>query len=196
MKNISGQIEFLLELEKLKVVSRFNRVIGGARAENSAEHSWHLAMMAVLLIDHSGIDGVDLLKVLKMLLIHDIVEIDNGDVFLYDEAQREHAVSAEQLAAERIFGILPQEQAGELMALWQEFEARTSPEARFAASLDALQPLMNHLITCEPNVNAAQLTRTKVLAKKAFIQDISPALWEVATHFIDRSVEKGLYHDC
>lgn len=195
MKNISRQIEFLLELEKLKLVSRFNRVIGGARAENSAEHSWHLAMMAILLIDHSGIEGVDLLKVLKMLLIHDIVEIDNGDVFLYDEQKRAHSVSAEQLAAERIFGILPQVQAGELMDLWQEFEARTTPEARFAASLDALQPLMNYLLTCEPNSNEANLTRTKVLAKKAFIQNVSPVLWEVAMDFIDRSVEKGLYHD-
>lgn len=196
MEHLSKQVAFLLELEKLKVVTRYNRVIDGSRPENSAEHSWHLAMMAMLLAGHSGMEGLDLLKVLKMLLIHDIVEIDNGDAFLYDEQKRAASVSTERLAAERIFGLLPDPDANELMSLWEEFEARTSPEARFAASLDALQPLMNHVISCEPNQNDAQLTKSRVMAKKSFIKDVSPALWEVAVHFIDQSVQKGHYHDC
>lgn len=196
MTLLNAEIEFITELEKLKTVSRYNKVIGGVRQENSAEHSWHLAVMAILFADRTKFENLDLLKVLKMVLIHDIVEIDCGDSFLYDDQKRQDSVLTEAQAAERIFGLLPGPLGTEFMALWQEFEARKSPEALYAASLDALQPLLNHLVSCPPHCNEAQLTRSKVLGKKAFIADVSPALWQVATDVIDRSVEQGLYHDC
>jgi len=196
MSDLAKQIEFLLEIEKLKLVNRFNRVVGGARPENSAEHSWHLAVMALLFCQHPDHKHLDHLKILKMVLIHDIVEIDCGDAFLYDEKRRQENAMTEQQAATRIFGLLPNDEGSELRNLWQEFEDRKTPEALFAASLDALQPLMNYLVSCEANSNEAQLTKTKVLSKKAFIQSVSPTLWEIAVKFIDKSVEKGQYLDC
>lgn len=133
MSHLLAEIGFINELEKLKTISRYNKVIGGFRHENSAEHSWHLAVMALLFAGRTKFENLDLLKVLKMVLIHDIVEIDCGDTFLYDEEKRRESALSEEQAAERIFGLLPTPQGAEFLALWREFEARQSPEALFAA---------------------------------------------------------------
>ena len=194
-QGLTEKIAFISEIEKLKIVYRQNGVFDKSRAENSAEHSWHITLMAVLLHEHAVFAELDLLKVIKMLLIHDIVEIDAGDTFLYDEAGKLSAAEKEMASALRIFGLLPKKQADEFMAIWLEFEERITAEAKYAASIDAIQPLLNHLITANINDNPHNMTKTKVLNKKAFIEEVSPELWLVAQDIIDKSVENGLYTD-
>lgn len=194
MTNLTREIEFISELEKLKTVYRYNKVIDQSRPENSAEHSWHIALMALVFADQAGSLDLDLLKVLKMLLIHDLVEIDCGDTFLYDQEGRSQAVITEREAAVRIFGLLPDNLGNELFSLWQEFEERETPEAKYAASMDALQPLINHLLSCKQDFNPDNMSKSAVISKKEFIGEVSASLWEIAQDTIDKSVEKGLYH--
>ena len=136
------QIEFITEIDKLKQIYRQNVVIGTSRNENDAEHSWHLAIMAILLSEYVEDEKLDLLRVIKMLIIHDLVEIDAGDTFCYDEKAKEDKAQREEKAAERLFNILPSDQAEEIMDLWKEFEEKETLEARFAACMDRLQPLI------------------------------------------------------
>lgn len=192
-QDLLEKITFIAEIEKLKIIYRQNGVFDKSRFENSAEHSWHITLMAVLLQEHTHLTDLDMLKVMKMLLIHDIVEIDAGDTFLYDEEAKAGAIDKERASAARIFGLLPKKQREEFLALWTEFEERESPEARYAASIDAIQPLLNHLITANKDDNPHQMTRSKVLSKKAFIEEVSVELWEVTRDIIEKSVENGLY---
>jgi len=193
MNNELEQIlRFVSELEKLKCVHRQNRTLDSNRWENSAEHSWHVALMAVL-FERYFPEEVNLLKVVKMLLIHDVVEIDVGDTFLYDEEAKAQAKQGERQAAERIFGLLPIRQKEEFLGLWQEFECRDTVDAQCAAALDALQPLINHVITQKENQNPYELTKTQITQKKEFIKNISEEIWEVAKTQIDKATERGLY---
>ena len=140
-ERLKKQMEFLLEVDKLKFIQRQTYLSDGKRKENDAEHSWHLAMMAVLLAEHSN-EELDLVKVITMVLIHDIVEIDAGDTYAYDAAGNESKRQREVKAADRIFHILPQDQAKKLRDIWEEFEAYETPEAKFAHVCDNVQPLM------------------------------------------------------
>ena len=130
------QIAFLREIDKVKGIFRRTRLLDNSRYENDAEHAWHLAVMAITLAEHANAEQIDITKVIKMVLIHDIVEIDVGDTFLYDSSLREEKRESELRAAERIFGLLPEDQHAEFRAVWDEFEASETPEAQFAASLD------------------------------------------------------------
>jgi putative hydrolase of HD superfamily len=192
-EDLTRYAAFINEIEKLKIIYRQNSVVDHSRQENSAEHSWHAALMAVLLAGFSNDKGLDLLKIVKMLLIHDIVEIDAGDTFLYDAGANESKAEAERLAAKRIFGLLPDPVGGELLGLWEEFESRTSPEAKFAASLDSLQPLMNHLNNKNLKYRDHEVRTAQVLEKKRHIAEGSTALWEYAQEVIRKSEEIGLY---
>lgn len=136
------QIVFLTEIDKLKSIIRQNALADGSRRENSGEHSWHFAMMAMLLSEYAPGGGIDGMKVVKMALIHDLVEIDAGDTFVYDTAAQADQSERERAAADRIFGLLPADQAAELRALWDEFEAAESAEAKFAKAIDRLGPLL------------------------------------------------------
>lgn len=137
-------LRFLVEVDRAKQVVRHNPLADGSRRENDAEHMWHLALAVLVLAEHAA-EPVDLTRVLTMVLVHDLVEIDAGDVLVYDAAGRAGQHDAEARAAERIFGLLPDDQAGQLRAAWEEFEARRTPEARFAAAVDRLLPVMlNH----------------------------------------------------
>ena len=187
-ESLLRQVDFLCEIEKLKGVARANRTLDGRR-ENTAEHSWHVALMALLLAEHAA-DEVDLLKVVTMLLIHDIVEIDAGDTWLYDQNQAGRA-EAEERAAERLYALLPEQQHAEYLALWREFEARDSAEARYASVIDGIQPLLNHLLTGNPNDGVIPLD--KVRTKKGYIQQHAPGLWGLVEKLIEKSVERGLY---
>jgi putative hydrolase of HD superfamily len=188
---LARQLRFVVEIDRLKGVLRRTLVIDRSRRENSAEHSWHLAMMAVLLAEHAAAD-VDLLKVLKMLLVHDLVEIDAGDTFLYDpEALREKA-AREQAAAERLFGLLPADQQRELRSLWDEFEARQSPEARFAAALDRLQPVLQNYNTEGAAWRENGVRGHQVRAANSIIEDGAPTLWECALGLIEDAVTRGM----
>lgn len=140
-ERLKKQIEFMLELDKMKNLYRQTYVLGEDRKENDAEHSWHLALMAFLLAEHSNA-RVDVLRVMKMVLIHDVVEIDAGDTYCYDEEGYKSKAEREEKAAQRIFGLLPDDQSAEFYSLWWEFEENTTDDAGFANLLDRLQPIL------------------------------------------------------
>lgn len=192
--DLQARMRFLNEVEKLKMIYRQNVVVDGSRAENSAEHSWHVALMAVLLLPHSDLEGIDLLRVVKMLLIHDIVEIDAGDTFLYDDVANQDKEAREEKSAQRIFGMLPIAQRDELLELWHEFDRRDTPDSRFAAALDGLHPLMNHLASDGKGIRKHHLRTQQIVDKKKFIGEASAELWEYARIVISQSEARGLYH--
>lgn len=185
------QIEFIKEIDKIKYIQRRTKLFNSDRPENDAEHSWHLALMAIVLSEHAN-QSVDLLKVVKMVLIHDIVEIDAGDTFIYDTGKNHTNTSAERLAAQRIFGILPGQQAEELIAIWEEFEAGQTPEAQFARAMDRLEPLLQNSSNNGGTWNEPGVNYEKVYAKKSVIKDGSAVLWEYAEKLIDAGVARGI----
>jgi putative hydrolase of HD superfamily len=190
LSRLERQIAFIIELDKLKQVLRQTRLMDGSRRENDAEHCWHVALMAVVLAEHAGA-GIDVLRVLKMLLIHDVVEIDAGDTFLYAAVDAAATAARETRAAERIFGLLPPDQAGELRALWEEFEARRTAEAKFARALDRLEPLLQNHRNGGGTWVEHGITVEQVLAKKHIVADGSTALWAFAVELIDDSLRRG-----
>jgi putative hydrolase of HD superfamily len=187
---LARQIAFIVEIDKLKQVLRQTFVTDRSRRENSAEHSWHLAMMTLALSEHAARD-VDLLRVLKMLLIHDLVEIDAGDTFLYDAAAAAGQAAREAAAAERLYGLLPADQAAELAALWREFDSGDGPDARFARALDQLQPVLLNYHTEGGSWRAHAVRGADVLARKRVIEHGSPSLWRLAEALIQDSIAKG-----
>lgn len=190
-EDLSKQIDFIIEIDKLKYIQRKTRLFNSDRNENDAEHSWHLAVMALILSQHSN-TSIDLLKVLKMVLIHDIVEIDAGDTFLYDTIKNHVNTDQEKVAAERIFGMLPKKQADELIAVWEEFEAGETPEAKFAKSMDRLEPLLQNISNQGGTWKEFGVPYSKVYEKKQVIKHGSVAIWKYAEKLIDDSVEQGL----
>ena len=194
-ERLEQQIEFIRETEKLKTVFRKNMVIDRTRPENSAEHSWHVALMALVLGEYANDSAIDLRKVLTMLLIHDLVEIDGGDTWLYDNHANAQKADKEQSCAERIFALLPADQATGFMALWQEFEAGETPEARFAGALDAMHPLINHQVTGGELIRGAHIPARVVIDKKSHIAKGAQDLWTYARGIIAAGVRSGLYVD-
>lgn len=190
-ENLLKQIAFIKEINKLKYIQRKTKLFNSDRRENDAEHSWHLSMMAIVLAEHSD-KPIDVLKVLKMLLIHDIVEIDAGDTFIYDTQKNHTNTDQEFAAAKRIFGILPQEQAEELIAIWQEFETGTTDEAKFAKSMDRLEPLLQNTSNDGGTWKEFNVPYQKVYDKKKTIKDSSTTIWEYAKKLMDESVDKGI----
>jgi len=189
--SLERQIRFVLEADRLKTVARQSRITDGSRHENSAEHSWHLALMALALAGHAPPD-TDLARVTAMLVVHDMVEIDAGDLFLYsDSAALARQEEAERAAADRIFAILPAPQAAAVRALWDEFEERRTPEARFARALDRLQPMLLNMRTGGGTWIAHGVTADQVLAKVALIEDGSDSLGRYARAMIATAVERG-----
>lgn len=190
-KRLLKQIEFIVEIDKIKQVFRQNVVIGTSRNENDAEHSWHLAIMAILLSEYAVAKEIDVLRVVKMVLIHDLVEIDAGDTFCYDEKANEDKEQREQIAAQRLFNILPSDQAKEICELWCEFEELNTPEARFAVCLDRLQPLILNYNTNGHTWKKPGVISTKVLKRNEPLQENTPLLWEYVKEAIEDSIEKG-----
>ena len=188
---LDSQIAFVLEADRLKTVARQNVITGESRRENSAEHSWHLALMALVLADHAP-PGTDLGKVGAMVVLHDLVEIDAGDLFLYsDAAAQARQEEAERAAADRLFAILPPGQAAELRGLWDEFEERRTPEARFARALDRLQPMLLNMQTGGGTWTAHHITLDQVLAKVHLIEEGSASLGAYAKTMIATAVQRG-----
>ncbi len=189
---LEQQLIFIRELDGLKLVQRQSFVAGTRRLETSAEHSWHLAMMGAVLFEHAAPPGVDTLRVVRMLLAHDIVEIDAGNTLLYAEAeahrlQREREVAA----ADRLFGMLPPDQAEEWRGLWEEFEARESPDAKFAAALDRLQPLLLNYLSEGAAWRRHGVTAAEVYEKSRHMAEGSPALWQAAQDLIETCIARG-----
>ena len=191
MNHLLNQIEFIREIDKLKYIFRKTKLINSDRPENDAEHSWHLAMMAIVLAGHAN-EPIDLEKVMKMVLIHDIVEIDSGDVFVYDMTKSHDNFDEELKAARRIFGILPEEQAEEFINLWIEFEEMKTPESKFARALDRLEPLLQNASNNGGTWREFDVKYDQVMEKKQVIKDGSEELWKFAENLIDESVEKGI----
>jgi len=193
MKNerLMKQIQFIVEIDKMKQIFRQNVVIGTTRNENDAEHSWHLAIMAILLSEYAQEKNIDILRVVKMALVHDLVEIDAGDTFCYDEKGYEDKEEREQKAAKRLFNVLPSDQANEIWDLWREFETLSTPEARFAACLDRLQPLILNYNTKGHTWKKPGVTSEKVLKRNSLLEENAPDLWEYAKEVIKDSIEKG-----
>jgi len=190
-ERFENQISFITEVDSLKRVLRQTWLMDGSRRENDAEHSWHLAVMALVLSEHSIDKSVDLPRVVKMLLIHDVVEIDAGDTFAYDEVGAKDKEEREAAAAERLFGLLPSDQATEFRTLWEEFEARRSPEARFAAALDRLQPILHNYKTRGKAWRKHGITAEQVIARNQHLAEGAPRLWEFAKTIIGTAVREG-----
>ena len=189
-ERIKKQMEFSLEIDKVKNIFRQTHLSGHGRRENDAEHSWHMAIMAYLLKEYANED-VDIAKVMLMCLIHDIVEIDAGDTYAYDEVNLQTQKEREDAAKERIFSILPTEQKEELIALFDEFEAYETPESKFAHAMDNLQPLMLNNSNggsdwCEHEVTAAQVYKRQSKTKLG-----SEKLFEVTDKMIQENIQKG-----
>ena len=188
---LSRQIAFVVEIDKLKHVLRQTWLTDQSRRENDAEHTWHFAVMAMLLPEYAHDEGLDLLRVLKMVLVHDLVEIDAGDTFAYDEVGAVDKLAREQTAADRLFSILPEDQAAEFRRLWDEFEARRTPEARYAAALDRLQPLLHNYYTQGRSWREHGVTADQVLARNAHMAEGAPVLWAYVEDMVRDAVEKG-----
>ena len=185
------QIEFIVEVDKLKQILRQSVITGTLRNENDAEHSWHLALMAIVLSEYAESKDIDVLRVVKMVLIHDLVEIDAGDTFCYDEKGNADKAEREQRAADRLFHMLPADQAQEIMSLWREFEEMTTPEARFAACLDRMEPLLLNYNTNGHTWKKPGVDSQKVYKRVGVLEKNAPQLYEFVKELIESSIEKG-----
>lgn len=187
---LDRQIEFLLEIDKLKSVFRRSYLLSGERNENSAEHSWHVAMLAMILAEHVEED-VDLSRVVKMLLIHDIVEVDAGDTLVYDTAAAAKKAESEKRAADRIFGLLPDDQRSEFVECWEEYEESQTPEARFAMAVDRLMPMLHNYHTRGRAWRENGIKSSQVVKINSRIGNSSDRLWRYARSIIEDAVARG-----
>jgi putative hydrolase of HD superfamily len=191
LTRITQQIRFIIEADKLKEIFRQTICTQSRRAENDAEHSWHLALLVVILAEHSNEPGIDLLRVLKMVIIHDLVEIDAGDTFAYDTAGMATQHERESIAADRIFGLLPAPQNAEYRALWDEFEARQTPESKFATAVDRFHPMLLNCLTEGAAWKKHGITSDRVIARNKHIAEGSATLWAYADRMIAEAIAAG-----
>ena len=190
-ERLAQQIRFLMEIDKVKTVLRRNRVVSDPeRRENDAEHMYHFAIMAMILAEYAN-EPVNLLRVLQMILIHDLVEIDAGDAFVYDLQAQVGKREREEAAADRIFGLLPDDQRDEVRAAWEEFEAEETPEARFAASLDRLQPLLCNYHTQGGAWREHGVKCSQVFARNSKIARGSTQLWDAISRLLEDAAARG-----
>jgi putative hydrolase of HD superfamily len=185
------KFRFILEADKLKNIIRSTLLTDRSRLENAAEHSWHVALAALVFFDSAPVKGMDLARIINMLLVHDLVEIDAGDTFCYDSQQRQTQPDRELKAAERIFNLLPASQAAMLQRLWQEFEARKTPEACFAHAIDRLQPLLQAIHTRGQTWRQHRIRKDQVIERMQPIRQALPSLWELVLEMIEDAAEKG-----
>ncbi len=188
-ERLESQVRFILEVDKLKEVFRQTLCTQSRRAENDAEHSWHLCLAVLVLAEYANGGSLDVLRVLKMLIIHDLVEIDAGDTFAYDTARMADQHAREATAADRIFGLLPEDQCREFRALWDEFEEKRTPESKFAAAIDSFQPMLLNCSTEGAAWKRHGVTADRVIARNARIAEGSADLWEKAAGMIRKAVE-------
>lgn len=195
MNRLESQLDFLLEIDKLKTILRQNLLADGSRRENDAEHSWHLAIMAVLLFEHAHDPNVNLCRVIKMALFHDLVEIYAGDTFCYDDAGHTDKKEREKKAADILFDKLPADQASEYRALWEEFDAMQTPDALYAAAIDRFQPFLNNSATDWHTWKLGGVTKQKVLRRMYPVKKAVPALWDFINRNIETAVKDGRLKD-
>jgi putative hydrolases of HD superfamily len=187
---LERQLRFLVEIDRVKHIFRQTRLFDRSRHENDAEHAWHLALMALVLGEHAE-SGIDLGQVVRMVLIHDLVEIDAGDVVVYARDDSGERTAAERAAAERIFGLLPADQRDDFFSLWVEFECRETPEARFAAALDRLEPILQNHFDQGYAWKRHDVSAERGLAVNRHIEEGSETLWAFARSLIEQSIAAG-----
>ena len=186
------QVNFLLEIDKLKTIVRQTYLTDTSRRENSAEHSWHIALAAMVFGEYARDRDIDITRVIQMLLVHDLIEIDAGDTYCYDEDAKRSKEHREQIAAERIFGLLPEDQADKFRQLWNEFEAFTTPESRFANALDRYQPFLHNYFTDGKSWQENSIQRDQVFKRMAPVNQGSHVLWDHVSRLLELAVEKRL----
>ena len=190
-ERFKNQIEFILEVDKLKKILRRTTLLDRSRQENSAEHSWHIALIVLVLSEYAEADNLNLLQVIKLLITHDLVEIDAGDTYCYDESGAQDQKARETRAAGRIFNILPEDQAKSFRSLWDEYEDRKTPESKFANALDRFQPLLHNYLTHGQSWRQHGIQKKQVLSRMQPVEEGSSFLWDYVTSLIDDAVEKG-----
>ena len=190
VSRLAEQIAFLIEADKLKSILRRTPLADASRPENSAEHSWHLALAAMVLREYAPA-GFDLQRTLELVIVHDLVEIDAGDTFAYDVSAQETKAERERAAADRIFGLLPADQRDRIRRLWEEFEAHETPESRFANALDRLQALLLNSSSGGGSWRTARITRAHVLRRMAPVESVLPDVWPYVVEVIDAFCASG-----
>ncbi len=189
-KRLDQQLQFLIELDKMKSILRQSPIYSGGRRENDAEHSWHIAVMAMVLREYAP-EPIDMGHVLEMLAVHDLIEIYAGDTFAYDAAGNADKEARERAAADRLYALLPEEQGAYYRALWEEFDAMETPESRFAASADRLQPLLSNWLNGGGTWQDHDVRMPQVYRRIEPMRQGAPALWALADRIIRASVERG-----
>lgn len=190
-ERLKKQMQFIAEIDKLKSILRQTALANRSRQENVAEHSWHIAVMALLLSEYSNVGSIDTNKVVKMLLIHDLVEIYAGDTFLYAEYLPEEKFEEERKACENLFNILPSDQAEDMISTWEEFEAEQTPEARFAKTIDALQPILLGYENQGWSWHQHSINKEQILKHKEHMKQGSLDLWKYTKNLLDEAEDKG-----
>ena len=188
---LEKQFDFCREIDKEKLIGRQTYLSDASRKENDSEHAWHMAIMTLILSEYAN-EEIDVLKTISMLLIHDLVELDAGDTYAYDEEGKKTQHAREVAAAERIFGLLPEDQGKKFRALWDEFESGDTPESRFARTMDRVQPLMLNAASDGKSWKEHGIHLSQILGRNGSTKDGSTALWEHVLHnFIEPYVDKG-----
>lgn len=190
-ERLKQQLSFIKEISKLKSIIRRSYLCDDSRFENTAEHSWHLALMVMTLSEHSN-QAINVSKTIQMVLIHDLVEIDAGDTFCYDPADNATKADREEQAADRIFGLLPSDQKQIYRQLWEEFEAKKTPESLFANAVDRLMPLIQSVETQGRAWKEFQVSKDQVMERCLAIKDGSTALWDYAETLIEKAASQHL----
>ncbi|HEY8362545.1 MAG TPA: HD domain-containing protein [Tissierellaceae bacterium] len=190
-ERLMKDIKFIVELDKMKSILRQTSLIGKDQREDDAQHSWHIAVMAMVLGEYSNVK-LDICKVIKMLLVHDLVEIYAGDTFCYDKKGNESKKEREIMAADKLYSILDEDKGKELRALWEEFEEQRTPEALFAASMDRLQPILNNYYNNGGTWQKYNIAKEEIYKRVAPVKEISDELWNFVTNLIEDAYNRGL----
>lgn len=190
-EKLKNQIAFVIEIDEMKRILRMNLHADGSKRENDAEHSWHLAVMAMLLEEYCS-EKVDIARVIKIALVHDLVEVYAGDTFAYDSKGYEDKDEREKMAADKLFGMLDDEQALFFRALWDEFEEKSTPESRYANAVDRLQPLLLNYLTDGHTWKLGDVHAPQILKRMDIIRTATPELWHIVEGIIETSIKKGI----
>ncbi len=185
------QLDFIVELDKLKQIARNTILMDASRKENDAEHTWHMAIAAMVLCEYSDSEKLDMLKVLKIILLHDVIEIYAGDTFAYDDRGHLDKAEREREAADKVFGLLPEDQGIEFRALWDEFEEGSTAEAKFAGAMDSFMPILHNYRTHGLQWRRLGVSSGRVLARNKHIEKGSKFLWEYIESIVEDGVRKG-----
>ena len=191
VNRLEQQMRFLVEVDKMKSVYRRTILIDKTRRESDAEHSWHFALMAMLLAEYADPEKVDCARVIRMALVHDLIEIYAGDTFAYDVQGNQDKRQRETEAADKLFALLPEDQAAEIRALWEEFDAMETPDAQYAAAIDRLQPFLNNYLTQGHTWGLGGVKSAQVYERMDPIRVALPEVWPFVDTMIQESIEKG-----